>query len=116
MDSATRDALFHGVDIGGGWRAYGYGVYHEDDGWRVFLRDIKPTEDEDGDEEDTIEDWSAHILERYGDASAGAFENFAYGILRNPWPNKAAIRKRLIAFGVRHKAWPPGGRPNYEDR
>ena len=115
MDSAMRDALMHGLDIGGGWRAYGYGVYHEDDGYRVFLDRIKPGEDEDADEEDTIEDWSAQILDRYGDDSAGAFENFACKILKNPWPNKTEIRKRLIAAGVCHKKWPPWGQPKNED-
>ena len=108
MTSAERDARAYGVDIDDEWLAYGYGLYR-DDGYRIFLDKIEP-----GDDEDSIEDWARHIREEYGENAAEAFEDFASRILRDPWPSKAEIRKRLIDVGVRHKGWPPEGQPDYE--
>ena len=112
MTSADLDATAHGLDIEGEWLAYGYILYYvEHTGYRVSLNDIEP-----GDGESSIADWARHIRGEYGEDAAEAFEDFATEILCDPWPTiRTEIRERLIAFGVRHKKWPPEGRPDVED-
>ena len=91
-----------GLDIGGGWTAYGYILYSEDGDYRISLDTrICP-----GDGEDSISDWMQHLGGEFGAEAATAFGAFVCHVFRDPWPpDKAAIRQRLIEAGVSHASW-----------
>ena len=105
MGPLERAIENEGVDIGGGWRAYGY-ILYRGRAWgenRISLAtDIQP-----GDGEDSIADWIQYLEDERGHDAADAFDTFVARIFRDPWPeNRNAVRDRLMEAGVTHSTWP----------
>ena len=104
--SLVQEIEAHGIDIGGGWRAYGYTLYlgrdlHWDETQIELDTRINP-----GDDYDSIPEWTRYLEENRSQPAATAFNKFVKKIFRDPWPDKPKIRERLMAEGVTHSKWP----------